>query len=78
MSAEHEDPLHFIVAAEHHDQRIDKFLSSVLEDTTRTQVQKQITRDAVLINQKSATERAPNPSKTWRYRKLHKATTRAH
>jgi len=53
MSADQEHSLNFIVAAEHHDQRIDKFLSSVLEDTTRTQVQKQITRNAVLINQKT-------------------------
>lgn len=40
----------FVVAEEHHDQRIDKYLSSVLEDTSRTVVQKQIQNEAVRIN----------------------------
>lgn len=52
MSTHNEEPVRFEVSAEYHDQRIDKFLATVLEETTRTQVQKQISRDAVLINDK--------------------------
>lgn len=51
MSTHNEEPVHFVVSAEYHDQRIDKYLAAVLTDTTRTQVQKQISRNAVLINE---------------------------
>lgn len=54
----------FVVKAEAHGQRLDRYLSEMLDDSSRTLIQKQIEKNAVLVNEQAPTRASRTLIKT--------------